>query len=183
MTTFPMHDDSSRQSVSSVQDALEKILNSTRGILPGSYLLEATAYFRAFNTGDANFYWTKSEDGGLTCPSFGDGTKSILSYDQVLQELETYSQRLVSGENQINMIFTTSWLRRPLERFRVLPSGLLCRAVIENSSSRTARYYIQVVALSAVKVHKLWASYINEFVYVSLIASQQHISKHKGTRV
>ena len=128
MTTFPMHDDSSRQSVSSVQDALEKILNSTRGILPGSYLLEATAYFRAFNTGDANFYWTKSEDGGLTCPSFGDGTKSILSYDQVLQELETYSQRLVSGENQINMIFTTSWLRRPLERFRVLPSGLLCRA-------------------------------------------------------
>ena len=51
----------------------------------------------AWNAGDPSIYWAKSADGGQTCPLFGDGT-AILSHDLVRQELETYCQRLVSGE-------------------------------------------------------------------------------------
>ena len=86
--------------MSAFHTTLEKIRNTISEIAPGqgdSYLKEVSSYLDAFNTADPTFYWTKSEDGGLTCPSFGDGTISILSHVQVLQELETFSKRLVSG--------------------------------------------------------------------------------------
>ena len=94
----------SRETVTSFHTTLERFRSFIGGIIPdwgGSYLLEASAYNDAFKTGDTSFYWTKSEDGGLTCPSFGDGTKSILSHDQVSQELETYCHRLASGEGEL----------------------------------------------------------------------------------
>ena len=95
----------SRETVSSFHTTLEKLSSTIGGIIPDrsrfSYLWEARAYLDAFRTGDTTFYWTKSEDGGLTCPSFGDGTKSILSHSLVLQELESYCPRLASGKSEL----------------------------------------------------------------------------------
>ena len=94
--------------MSSFHTALEKIEAAIGGIGGsggGFYLKEAKNYLEAFNIGDPSYHWAKSEDGGLTCPSFSDGTKSILTHDLVVQELETYCQRLVSGESATDARF------------------------------------------------------------------------------
>ena len=87
--------------MSSFHTTLEKIEAAIGGIIPsggGSYLTEVRAHNDAVNMGDPTFHWAKSEDGGLTCPLYGDGTKAILSHELVLQELRTYCQRLASGD-------------------------------------------------------------------------------------
>ena len=96
--------------MSSFHTTLEKIEAAIGGIIPsgvGNYWTGIIAQNNAFNIGDPSFLWAKSEDGGLTCPLYGDGTKAILSHDLVVQELQTYSQRLASGECVTDRIVST----------------------------------------------------------------------------
>ena len=51
----------------------------------------------AYESGDASYFWSKSTDGGVTCPFLEEGTKAILSHDAVVAELESYCQRWTSG--------------------------------------------------------------------------------------
>ena len=69
-----------------------------------SELVASAKYFEnlkevmaAFETGDTSVYWSKSTDGGKTCPLLKPGTRAILPHKDVIAELETYCQRWISG--------------------------------------------------------------------------------------
>ena len=51
----------------------------------------------AYESGDASFFWSKSTDGGVSCPFLEKGTKAILAHDAVISELKSYCQRWTSG--------------------------------------------------------------------------------------
>ena len=51
----------------------------------------------AYESGDASFFWSKSTDGGVSCPFLEKGTKAILAHDAVVSELKSYCQRWTSG--------------------------------------------------------------------------------------
>ena len=60
----------------------------------------------AYESGDVSFYWSKSTDGGVSCPFLEKGTKAILSHDAVVAELESYCQRWTSGMFDIFQVST-----------------------------------------------------------------------------
>ena len=61
------------------------------------YVKNLKEVFEAFETGDTSVYWSKSTDGGKTCPLLKPGTRAILPHADVVKELETYCQRWTSG--------------------------------------------------------------------------------------
>ena len=61
------------------------------------YWLNVKKVIDAFETADIDFFWSKSEDGGETCPYLESGTIALLSHDKVIEELESYCQRWASG--------------------------------------------------------------------------------------
>ena len=52
----------------------------------------------ALENGDVSYLWSRSEDGGETCPFLEPGTKAILSHEAVVDELESFCQRWASGK-------------------------------------------------------------------------------------
>ena len=52
----------------------------------------------AFESGDVSYFWSRSADGGVTCPFLEPGTQAILSHEAVVDELESFCQRWVSGK-------------------------------------------------------------------------------------
>ena len=63
----------------------------------GKYFKNLKEMMTAFETGDTSVYWSKSKDGGKTCPLLKPGTRAILPHKEVVTELETYCQRWTSG--------------------------------------------------------------------------------------
>ena len=96
-----------------MEQGLEVIARKVGDLISTPAELVATAkYFEklnevmaAFETGDTSFYWSKSTDGGKTCPLLKPGTRAILPHKDVIAELETYCQRWTSGN--------LKWHKRP----------------------------------------------------------------------
>ena len=61
----------------------------------------------AFESGDPSYFWSRSEDGGLTCPFLEPGTKAILSHDRVVDEFRSFGQRWASGRLLPDFNFTS----------------------------------------------------------------------------
>lgn len=127
--------------MSTFHTTLEKIEAAIGGIGGsggGFYLKELRARIDSFNIGDPSYHWAMSEDGGLTCPAFSDGTKSILSHDLVVQEQKTFCQRLVSGESATDPRFEINFnsIGFPVSKLHLYSLGEIYRPNNDFGSAR-----------------------------------------------